>query len=58
MIAAGLLTGPLGLGAILDLQGAIYLVTGLVAVRALQGATRRAPPQPSCVSVAPAGRTK
>jgi MFS family permease len=56
MIAAGLLTGPLGLGAILDLQGCIYLVTGLVAARALQGATRRAPPQPSCVSVAPAGR--
>jgi MFS family permease len=57
MIAAGLLTGPLGLGAILDLQGGIYLVTGLVAARVLQGATRRAPPpQPSCVSVAPAGR--
>jgi MFS family permease len=56
MIAAGVLTGPLGLGAILDLQGAIYLVTGLVAARALQGATRRAPPQPSCVSVAAVGR--
>jgi MFS family permease len=56
MIAAGLLTGPLGLGAILDLQGCIYLVTGLVAVRALQGGTRRAPPPPSCVSVAAAGR--
>jgi Na+/melibiose symporter-like transporter len=57
MIAAGLLTGPLGLGAILDLQGCIYLVTGLVAARALQGATRRPPPpQPSCVSVVPAGR--
>jgi MFS family permease len=56
MIAAGVLTGPLGLGAILDLQGCIYLVTGLVAARALQGATRRALPQPSCVSVAPSGR--
>jgi MFS family permease len=57
MIAAGLLTGPLGLGAILDLQGGIYLVTGLLAARVLQGATRRTPPpQPSCVSVAPAGR--
>jgi MFS family permease len=56
MIAAGLLTGPLGLGAILDLQGAIYLVTGLVAARALQGATRPAASQPSCVSVAAAGR--
>ena len=56
MIAAGLLTGPLGLGVILDLQGTIYLVSGLVAVRALQGATRRSPSQPSCVSVVPAGR--
>jgi Na+/melibiose symporter-like transporter len=58
MIAAGLLTGPLGLGAILDLQGTIYLVTGLVAARALQGAIHRAAPVPSCVSVGAAGRTE
>jgi MFS family permease len=57
MIAAGVLTGPLGLRAILDLQAGVYLVTGLVAVRVLQGARRRATP-PSCVRVAPAGRTK
>ena len=56
MIAAGLLTGPLGLGTILDLQGSIYLVTGLVAVRALRGAAAGASPPP-CVSVAHAGRT-
>lgn len=40
MIAAGVLTGPLGLGAVLDVQGAIYLATGLLAVRALEGASR------------------
>lgn len=40
MIAAGVLTGPLGLGAVLDVQGAIYLATGLLAVRALKGASR------------------
>lgn len=40
MIAAGVLTGPLGLGAVLDVQGAIYLATGLLAVRALEGAAR------------------
>jgi hypothetical protein len=39
MITAGVLTGPLGLGAILDLQAGIYLATGLVAVRALPGFT-------------------
>jgi MFS family permease len=43
MIAAGLLTGPLGLSAVLDAQGAIYLATGLVAVRILEGARRRQP---------------
>ncbi len=57
MIAAGVLTGPLGLGAILNLQAGIYLATGLLAVWALPGLTRRAP-QPPCVSVAGAGRTK
>jgi MFS family permease len=41
MIAAGALTGPLGLGTLLDLQGAIYLATGLLAVRVLGGAARR-----------------
>ncbi len=32
MLAAGLLTGPLGLAATLDLQGALYLVAGGLAV--------------------------
>jgi MFS family permease len=58
MIAAGVLAGPLGLGAILDLQAGIYLATGLVAVRALQGTTRRDLPRGACVSVVPAGRPK
>lgn len=40
MIAAGVLTGPLGLGAVLDAQAAIYLLTGLVAVRALESTVR------------------
>jgi MFS family permease len=58
MIAAGVLTGPLGLGAILDLQAGIYLATGLIAVRVLRDATRPATPQPPCVSVVGAGRPK
>ena len=58
MVAAGALTGPLGLGAILDVQAGIYLATGLLAVRALEGATGARPPQPVCVSVAPVGRPK
>ena len=56
MVAAGVLTGPLGLGAILDVQAGIYLATGLLAVRALEGAARAKPLQPVCVSVVPAGR--
>jgi MFS family permease len=55
MITAGALTGPLGLGPILDLQAGIYLMTGVVAIRVLQG-VRRTPP--ACVSVATAGRPK
>ncbi len=58
MIVAGVLTGPLGLGAILDLQAGIYLATGLLAVRALEGATRARPTQPVCVSAAPGGRPR
>lgn len=58
IIAAGVLAGPLGLGAVLDLQAGIYLATGLVAVRALLGATRRKLPRGACVSVVPAGRPK
>jgi Na+/melibiose symporter-like transporter len=58
MIAAGVLTGPLGLGAILDLQAGIYVATGLLAVRALEGATRKKPLHPVCVNVAPVGRPK
>jgi MFS family permease len=58
MIAAGVLTVPLGLDAILDVQAGIYLVTGLVAVRVLQGGTRRASPPEGCVRALPAGRPK
>jgi MFS family permease len=57
MIAAGVLTAPLGLGAILDVQAGIYLATGLLAVWALPGATRR-PRRGACVSAAPAGIPK
>ena len=39
-------------------QAGIYLATGLLAVRALEGATGARPPQPVCVSVAPVGRPK
>jgi Na+/melibiose symporter-like transporter len=58
MIAAGALAGPLGLGTMLNIQAGIYLATGLVAVRALQGATRRVRPQSTCVSAVSAGRPK
>jgi MFS family permease len=58
MVAAGVLTGPLGLGALLDLQGAIYLAVGLVAVRALAGAARRTRSEPVCVRPATMGRPK
>jgi MFS family permease len=58
MIAAGVLAGPLGLGAVLNIQAAIYLATGLVAVRALHGAPRRLRPQSTCVSAVSAGRPK
>jgi MFS family permease len=58
MIAAGVLAGPLGLGAVLNIQAGIYVATGVAAVRALQGATRRARPQSACVSAASAGRPK
>jgi Na+/melibiose symporter-like transporter len=58
MIAAGMLAGPLGLGTVLNIQAGIYVATGVVAVRALQGATRRARPQSACVSAASAGRPK
>jgi len=58
MIAAGVLAGPLGLGAVLNIQAGIYLATGLVAVRALQGATRRVRPHSACVSAVSAGRPK
>jgi hypothetical protein len=57
MIAAGVLTGALGLGAILDVQAGIYLATGLLAVRALEGATRKSAAT-VCVSAAPVGRPK
>lgn len=43
MVVAGLLTGPLGLGAVLDLQAGIYLATGLL----LGGALKRATTTPS-----------
>ena len=42
MIAAGVLIGPLGLGTMLNLQGSIYLATGLAL---------------ACVAPGPAGRT-
>jgi MFS family permease len=58
MICAGVLTAPLGLGAILDVQAGIYLVTGFLAVRVLQGATRRASSPEACVRVVAAGRPK
>jgi predicted MFS family arabinose efflux permease len=58
MIAAGVLAGPLGLGAVLNIQAGIYLATGLIAVGALQGAPRRVRPQTTCVSAVSAGRPK
>jgi hypothetical protein len=58
MFAGGVLAGPLGLGAVLNIQAGIYVATGVAAVRALQGATRRARPQSACVSAASAGRPK
>jgi hypothetical protein len=36
MIAAGVLTGPLGLGAVLDTQGCLYLAAGAVAATILR----------------------
>jgi predicted MFS family arabinose efflux permease len=41
MLAAGTLTGVVGLGAVLNGQGAIYVITGLLAVPVLGGATAR-----------------
>jgi MFS family permease len=43
MLAAGTLTGVLGLNGILDAQGTIYLITGLMAVWALGNAEHRRP---------------
>lgn len=46
MILAGVLTGPLGLAPILDLQGCIYLATGLLLARVLQASARPTRPVP------------
>ena len=45
MLAAGLLTGPLGLAATLDLQGALYLVAAGLAVVVLARPSARLRPR-------------
>jgi MFS family permease len=60
IIAAGVLTAPLGLGTMLNLQGCIYLATGLLLVAALRGGTRsrrsRALLRPETTGVPPSER--
>jgi hypothetical protein len=53
MLAAGVLTGPLGLMTVLDTQAVLYLVTGIIAAGWMteRGAHRRVARSPSAQSL-------